>query len=79
MKMMRDNPSIMASAQKLMENMSPAELQASSKVIKNWVVWLCSGSKALVCSRANPPHALLLSRRRKILCVCSLPKNRWQR
>jgi len=32
MKMMRDNPSIMASAQKMMEKMSPAELQASSKV-----------------------------------------------
>jgi len=32
MKMMRDNPSIMASAQKMMEKMSPAELQASSKL-----------------------------------------------
>jgi hypothetical protein len=32
MKMMRDNPSIMASAQKMMEKMTPAELQASSKV-----------------------------------------------
>lgn len=43
MKMMRDNPSIMASAQKMMEKMSPAELQASSKVKRR--VALCALSQ----------------------------------